>query len=51
MSIVEEIRLVLTENAEEKYKAFQGALIPTRERAYMLGVRVPVMRKLAKEFA
>ena len=51
MSIVEEIRLVLTENAEEKYKAFQGALIPTQERAYMLGVRVPVMRKLAKEFA
>ena len=51
MSIVEEIRSALTENAEEKYKAFQGALIPTQAPRYMLGVRVPVMRKLAREFA
>lgn len=51
MSIVEEIRLSLTENAEDKYKAFQGALIPTQESRYMLGVRVPVLRMLAKEFS
>ena len=51
MSITEDIREVLLVNAEEKYKAFQGTLIPTQERGYMLGVRVPVMRKLAKEFS
>ncbi len=51
MSITEDIRAALMESAEEKYKAFQGALVPTQEQTYMLGVRVPVMRKLAKEFA
>lgn len=51
MNITHEIRSALIANGEEPYKAFQGSLIPTQERAYMLGVRVPVMRKLAKEFA
>ncbi len=51
MSIIEEIRATLIDNAEEKYKAFQGSLVPTQERGGMLGVRVPVMRKLGKEFA
>ena len=51
MSIIEEIRESLIDNTEETYKAFQGALVPNQERAYMLGVRVPVMRKLAKEYA
>ena len=51
MSITEEIRKALIENAEEKYKAFHGSLVPTQERGGMLGVRVPVMRRLAKQFA
>jgi len=51
MSIIHEIRSALIANGEERYKAFQGGLVPSLERATMLGVRVPVMRKLAMEFA
>lgn len=51
MSITEEIRTALTERSEERYKEFHGSLVPTQERGAMLGVRVPVMRKLAKEFS
>lgn len=51
MSISDEIREALIENAEEKYKAFHGSLVPTQERGGMLGVRVPVMRRIAKQFA
>ncbi|MBQ3010017.1 MAG: DNA alkylation repair protein [Oscillospiraceae bacterium] len=51
MSISEEIRRALVENAEEKYKAFHGSLVPTQEQHGMLGVRVPVMRRIAKQFA
>lgn len=51
MSIIEEIRGALTAQSEEHYKAFHGSLVPTQARGAMLGVRVPVMRKLAKEFA
>ena len=51
MSISEEIRAELLENADEKYKAFHGALVPNQEREHMLGVRVPVLRRLAKKYA
>lgn len=51
MSISEEIRAALTEHAEEKYKAFHGSLVPTQERSGMLGVRVPVIRSIAKQYA
>lgn len=51
MSIGEEIRSALLGSADEKYKAFQGALIPTRAPGTMIGVRTPALRKLAKEFA
>jgi len=51
MSISQDIRTALMENAEEKYKAFHGSLVPDQKQSGMLGVRVPVMRKLAKEFA
>lgn len=51
MSISEEIRLVLREHEDVKYKAFQGALIPNLNSATMIGVRTPIMRKLAKQFA
>ena len=49
--ITEEIRVALMAQAEESYKAFHGALVPNQEKDSLLGVRVPVMRKLAKEFA
>ncbi|MBP3654777.1 MAG: DNA alkylation repair protein [Oscillospiraceae bacterium] len=49
--ITDEIRASLIEQSDGKYKAFQGSLIPNQNETAMLGVRVPVMRKLAKEFA
>lgn len=45
----EEIRQFLIENSEEKYREFSKALIPGEET--MLGVRLPVLRKKAKELA
>ena len=51
MSISEEIRKSLIASAEPKYKAFHSALVPTENASVILGVRVPVMRKLAKDFA
>ena len=51
MSITDEIRAALIANSEERYKAFQEILVPTIEPSAMLGVRVPMMRKLAKDFA
>ena len=36
---------------DEGYKAFQCPLMPTVDPATVIGVRVPVLRKLAKEFA
>ena len=49
--ITDEIRASLIEQSDGRYKAFQGSLIPNQNETAMLGVRVPVMRKLAKEFA
>ena len=51
MNITEEIRAELLANAEEKYKAFHSSLVPNQEKQRMLGVRVPVMRALAKKYA
>lgn len=45
----EEVRNFLLENSEEKYRDFSKALIPGEET--MLGVRLPVLRKKAKELA
>ncbi|MCM1306884.1 MAG: DNA alkylation repair protein [Bacteroides sp.] len=42
--VIEILRL----NADEKYADFHSKLIPTVERERILGVRIPVMRKLAK---
>ena len=51
MSISEEIRAALSQHAEEKYKAFHGSLVPTQNKCVILGVRVPLMRRIAKQFA
>lgn len=44
---IEEIRKRLEEMAEEKYKDFSGSLIPGSRP--ILGVRIPALRKMAKE--
>lgn len=47
--MLEATRAFLIENAEEKYKEFSGSLIPGE--INMLGIRLPVLRKKAKELA
>lgn len=45
----EETRLFLLENSEEEYRKFLGSLLPGEKN--MLGIRLPVLRKKAKELA
>ena len=51
MTINDEIRSALFENADEKYRQFQTPLIPDISPDSMIGVRTPVIRQLAKELA
>lgn len=51
MSIIEEIRFALMEQAEEGYRTFHSNLVPTQNKGALLGVRVPMMRRIAKQFA
>ena len=44
------IRTQLLANRDEGYKDFQCNLMPTVDRDTVLGVRTPVLRKLAKKF-
>lgn len=37
--------------ADEKYKDFNSALIPNKEKSGMIGIRIPALRKLAKEIS
>lgn len=46
-----EIEQALFSARDEKYRDFQGALLPTVERSRIIGVRVPLMRKMAKTWA
>ena len=39
----------LTFFKDEKYKAFQGSLVPNIDSTTMIGVRTPILRKIAKE--
>lgn len=48
-NIVQEVKLKLQSLSEEEYKAFNQNLLPGVE--YILGVRVPALRKIAKEVA
>lgn len=48
-NIVREVKLKLQSLSEEEYKAFNQNLLPGVE--HILGVRVPVLRKIAKEIA
>ncbi len=49
--ITEEIQKELFRLQDEKYRDFQGGLIPGQEAGKMIGVRTPQLRALAKEFA
>ena len=44
------IRNILFENADLKYKEFHSKLMPTVAPDNVIGVRIPVLRKIAKEF-
>ncbi len=48
--ITDEIRNNLFENADEDYKRFQAKLIPNIPSERIIGVRTPVIKKLAKEY-
>ncbi len=49
MITAENIRAVLNDNIDEKFKEFTSALIPGSR--LILGVRVPILRQIAKEIA
>ena len=46
---MEDIKILLNNLAEEKYRDFQYKLIPNAKN--ILGVRVPILRKIAKDIA
>ena len=46
--ITEEIRADLFANQEIKYRDFQSKLTPSIEDGNTIGVRTPILRKLAK---
>ena len=46
---METIRKNLLSMAEEKYRDFSSKLMPTVEKSRVIGVRTPLLRKLAKE--
>ena len=49
MNTVQEIREALLSHADEGYKAFQCPLMPTVDPATVIGVRTPVLRRMAKD--
>ena len=49
--IVDEIRKDLFANQDVKYRDFQSKLTPTIEANTAIGVRTPVLRKLAKDYS
>ena len=46
-----EVRELLLEHSEDKYKKFSPALLPNVENKRFLGVRIPYLRTLAKEIS
>ena len=49
MCDINDIRERLFAIADEKYKDFQSALMPTVDKSKIIGVRTPMLKKLAKE--
>ncbi len=48
--MTEKIISLLLQNTDEKYRLFQCALMPTVNPDTVLGVRTPILRKMAKEY-
>lgn len=46
---LEKIRKILLENSDEKYRKFSSSLIPNTDN--LLGIRIPFLRKFAKDIA
>lgn len=44
-----DVEKMLFENRDEKYRDFNSSLIPTVDREKFVGVRTPVLRKIAKD--
>lgn len=49
MNTVQELREALFSHADEDYKAFQCPLMPTVDPARVIGVRTPILRRMATE--
>ena len=49
--ITDEIKTLLFDLQDEKYRDFQGKLIPGSVPETMIGVRTPELRKLAKQLS
>ena len=47
----EKIQAELFELQDEKYRDFHSKLIPDMEKENIIGIRTPVLRKYAKQFA
>lgn len=47
--IVDKIKKILFQNQDLKYRDFHSSLVPNIEKDKFIGVRTPVLRKLAKE--
>ena len=46
---MDKIEKLLFDNRDEKYQKFHSSLVPTLESEKIIGVRMPVLRKVAKE--
>ena len=46
-----EIQQILFDNSDEKYREFQARLMPNVDKENIIGVRTPVLRKIAKELS
>ena len=51
MTVREEIKAELLRHADAAYRDFQGRLIPSIPRDTILGVRTPILRKMAKIYS
>ena len=49
--ISKELRTELFKNQDLKYKDFSAKLTPTIDKELFIGVRVPVLRRIAKQYA
>ena len=49
-TIIDKVQNKLFEMQDLKYRDFHAKLIPTMDKEKIIGVRIPALRKFAKEF-